>query len=155
GRLFDILGSGLAPTGEARATPADGSSWLAYLRLRVAASTDDLTELLRALVGLEQKSPYARALRYLVKAWRVRKFPRLSDEHPPGSGEEEEVEALDFLGRFDLGYELRQHTFVQRQIQEKLRRDHELPQEVADQLLQLKRTLNDIYKTHLSDRVQG
>jgi patatin-related protein len=96
-----------------------GPSYAGFHRLKVASVTDDFANVIAMLAGFPAESDDVRAIRYLARAWRERRF---SEEHqknappvskgipaatsaPPASDARETENA--FLFRFDLSFRLR------------------------------------------------
>jgi patatin-related protein len=84
-----------------------GRSYLAYHRMEIAATTDELATLIARVAGLDEESDYILVIRALVRAWRDKAFTAHHDI--------EKHRTLNaFLNSFDLSYSLRRISFLQR-----------------------------------------
>jgi patatin-related protein len=81
-----------------------GVGYGGYQRLRVAATTDDLADIVARVARFEADSDEFLAIREIIRDWRDRRFS------PDGGGERETYNA--FLFRFDLPWRLRRLDFV-------------------------------------------
>lgn len=92
-----------------------GPGYGPYHRLRVAAVTDDLAELVTRVAGLQENSDEAVATRKLVAAWRERRYTAYLREAPPAvlapAGPPPLPESI-FLRDFDVDYRLRRLQFL-------------------------------------------
>jgi patatin-related protein len=121
-----------------RAVPATkapagrGLQYLAYERLRVAATADDLAALITHLTSFDAESDEYSATRCLVQAW-------LDIHHPPeGEGEHSQRE---FLARLDFAYRVRRIDFLQKGADELIA---DASGEPPKALLEVKETLSSV-----------
>jgi patatin-related protein len=91
-----------------------GIYYLPYRRLRVAAVTDDLAELIARRAGFDEQSDYLLAIRCLVRSWRLRTY---KDNPEPGG----EKTVNQYLTEFDFHYRLRRLIFLRQKLAELLR----------------------------------
>jgi patatin-related protein len=107
-----------------------GPTYGGYHRLKVAALTDELTDLIARVEGFDAGSDEFFAIRYLVRAWR--------DAHYAETPKEGQSTQNQFLMEFDLSYRIRRLNFIQKKI---------------DQLHALDKTADTIMKAAMVGRV--
>lgn len=83
-----------------------GLGYGSYHRLKIAALTDHISQVMASLAGFDPDSDEFLAVRYLVRAWRDEKYVAYKAE------DDERATQNDFLVRFDLDYRLRRLDFV-------------------------------------------
>jgi patatin-related protein len=102
-----------------------GDAWGGYQRLRVAEVTDDLTRLISRMSGFDEDSDEFKAIRYIVRFWRIQHyFPHKTERKYDGQSivEKSFVNHVDkftqnmFLMRFDFLWRLRRLRFVMSKI---------------------------------------
>lgn len=139
-----------------------GRSYVAYHRLEIASTTDNLANLVARVAGFDEESDYFLIVRSLVRAWRDRTYVEYKSERhkkPTMNG---------FLHDMDLSYYLRRINFLRNKIDQLYRLDERArelvdlhvkgflegddPQtqerekaEFQQELLRIKRGLNEIY----------
>lgn len=89
--------------------PRYGGGYGAYHRLKVSEVTTELADAIARILGLDDDSDEATAVRFLASAWRQAYY---QPYETPGASPENE-----FLMKFDLSYRLRRLRFVQQRIQ--------------------------------------
>ncbi|NTU91097.1 MAG: patatin-like protein [Chlorobiaceae bacterium] len=125
-------------------TKRKGPGYIAYHRLEIDAVTDDFGRLLTRLAGFEENSDYFLVFRYLVRAWKGKRYAdyRNRDEEVlqrtmnrmPDVGEKMKT-MNQFLHSFDLTFPLRRLRFLRRKIDQLyLLGDNELAREIGDLL---------------------
>ena len=90
-----------------------GVAYAAYLRLRVARLTDDLTEVIAKQAGFTLDSDEFLAIRYIIRQWRNGKYTYyagLRGQHDQSPDKRELY--TRFIIDFDLGFHLRRLSFV-------------------------------------------
>jgi patatin-related protein len=95
----------------------NGVSWGGYQRLRIAQVTNDLTLLIARAAGLDEESDEFRAVRYLVRYWRLTRYEDHA-EAQVAAGHVPKVPEINFLLDFDLSWTIRRVQFVLRTIDE-------------------------------------
>jgi patatin-related protein len=92
-----------------------GASYGGYHRLKIAALTDELTELITRLAGFDAESDEFRAIRYLVRAWRDNEYV---DSRRAANGTEDRTRPSQnqLLLDLDLSYRLRRINFLRAKI---------------------------------------
>jgi patatin-related protein len=94
---------------------AEGVSYGAYHRLKLAALTDEIARLITRVAGFDVQSDEFQAIRYLVRAWREEHYIAYrSDQETPDSTEQgsEKKTQNEFLVQYDLSYRIRRLDFV-------------------------------------------
>ena len=89
-----------------------GVYYLPYRRLRIAAVTDALAELVTRVRKLEQNSAESFAVRVLIRAWREEQYP---DYHPDPPTVPPQT-ANQLLLHYDFAYWLRRLNFIRRKV---------------------------------------
>ena len=102
-----------------------GPFFLSYHRLRIAATTDDLTSLVALAAGFDENSDHFFAIRCLIRAWREVAYP---EYHSPTDGRSGKTLNC-FLQDFDLRYQLRRLNFLRSKIDQLYRCSHQLLKE--------------------------
>ena len=88
-----------------------GVAYAGYYRLRVESVTEDLAGIVERALGLPPGREYEAAIRALLRAWIDRRYPASRAEARPGMAGRKR-----FLQEFDLAYQLRRSSFLQRRI---------------------------------------
>jgi patatin-related protein len=129
-------------------------SYGAYQRLRVGDVTDDIARLFTKLAGLNEESDDFIAVRYLVRAWRDRRYQHFApDEKDPVARRP----FSEFLVDFDTGFAMRRLHYLREALdrllagdgsaqlaQERATKGETLTEaEVRDAALQAKRLMNE------------
>lgn len=145
-----------------------GLAYVAYHRLKIADTTDELAELIANLRRIPWESDNVPALREVIRCWRDRRYV---EYHAPGQSGSKEGETQNaFLSDFDFNYQARRLLFLLDQLKELEKMDESAkvlvknavgsvydgggnenyaiePEEFRKTLHQLRRILND----HLRD----
>lgn len=95
-----------------------GLAWGSYQRLRVAEVTDDLVRLITLVAGLDQDSDEFRAVRYLVRGWRLKRY--LPYKRTNSAAENVTSTENEFLLQFDFMWRIRRFKFLFAKIDELL-----------------------------------
>lgn len=82
-------------------------SYVAYHRLKVSATTDELAELITRLLGLDEASDAFMAVRAIATAWREQNYYEYRDQAPPNRRSQ-----TGFLIRYNFSYRLRRLQFL-------------------------------------------
>jgi patatin-related protein len=97
-----------------------GVAYGGYHRLKIAALTDEIAELLACIVGFDPKSDEFLAIRYLVRVWRDENFVDYLPEPDAGASPDRPATVKQtqcaFLVQYDLAYRLRRLNFVMNKI---------------------------------------
>jgi patatin-related protein len=93
-----------------------GLAWGSYQRLRVAEVTDDLVALITLVAGLDEDSDEFRAVRYLVRGWRLKRY--LPYKQTNGAADNATSTENRFLLRFDFMWRIRRFKFLFAKIDE-------------------------------------
>jgi patatin-related protein len=137
-----------------------GQSYLAYHRLEIAETTDQLARLVARVSGLDEESDYFLIVRGLIRAWRDMTFAEYRD------AEDQRRTMNAFLVAFGLSYPIRRLNFLRNKIDDLCELDDEAvaslsrrylglwdedrptddqKKEMRATMLRIKRELNDIY----------
>ncbi|WP_076791416.1 patatin-like protein [Chlorobium sp. KB01] len=91
-----------------------GPGYVGYHRLEISVVTDDFGRLLTRVAGFNEESNYFLVFRYLLRAWRERRY---TDYHEDDHKDVPPKQTLNaFLNAFDLTYPMRRLKFLIRQI---------------------------------------
>lgn len=148
GMVIQTMQDGLTPFSEDEAK-AKVQIDECYKLLRVEETTERLATILAAILGFEQGTPYLRAVRYLVVAWRNHEFASnlisIREEDPHGK-------AKGFLDYFDADYAVRRHEYVQQRIEALIANPDAMAKcETTQVALRLvKKRLNELYSYGLT-----
>jgi patatin-related protein len=104
----------------------NGDAWGGYQMLRVAEVTDDITLLIARLAGFDEQSDEFRAIRFIVRYWRMAHYSPWKEDRPKEKlnirdtgdlwakhlGVKQRLTENMFLMQFDLIWRLRRLRFV-------------------------------------------
>lgn len=121
----------------AEMTARYGPYFIPYRRLRIAAVTDDLTNLVARIKNFDENSDHFMAIRYLIHAWRVSNyFVNRNENHECDKKIERSfrpTETLNaFLDDFDFNYRLRRINFIRKKIDHLYMLANSLPNEASE-----------------------
>jgi len=96
-----------------------GPAFLAYRRIRVSSTTDELAYAVARRWDIDFNSDHLYALTALLREWRNREYCKETKNDPDNAKGEPTVN--DFLDQFDISYRIRRLSFLLRQIDQMTR----------------------------------
>ena len=100
----------------------EGVAYGGYFRLKVAALTDEIAELITRVAGFDRDTDEFVAIQYLVRAWRDRSFgytvEEKDDRSSPATPPVRRRLMTEFLVNFDFPYRIRRLDFLLTKIDE-------------------------------------